>query len=825
MQVFKELVRPPQNTRIIASAILLLLSGCCTNTSNIGVAQAKIDGEKDVRFGQVELYDIAYFESQLSMLSAQLSPSAMINQSALSGAAGNIQGGTLSQNQFGLQLINPVSASAASSSNIPSNPATTGSLPPVSPDSFTLLAQQLQTSEQMLNYNMMLKGSKQAQYSSGGKQHDKIVLGIPISILPTSGDKNKILQVEVEYYPPKLGESHTTSDDQPSTVINLMPAEHSYNSIAVSSTATNIGLGTLIGTVSLGLNNTNSNAKQFLIAQQDTLSYQEGNINGNSSNCKNESGTTGSIAPHFDNGVKFGWQFRPVLGQDYVRPGLRTMFAQLSVPNIPDSNRSVVRISDGGTVCIKSTWIPFYNPSNSSETNAILAKATPAEGSNIQLEEKSVIGDIFNKPQIESYKINELGNGNILVTLYGGYLSGCKIRVGSTILDTTSPGFMATNGVIKFSTTLSALAAGPINIISSNGSEFEIYRSYISIKVGTLDEPHVENCSSKEISTIKIVHVDLLPSANDRGIIRVEASGDTTTYCELPLVLSIAGGIYGPVGEQLKRQANGNTTYYEVSVANADLKANPVLKLQRLMGNPYFDSLPVTILVPETLTVGSKPKPEHAYTITGAAFSSDKAQEKKASSCQFNLKKGGQYINHLEVITNSKNGCDQLTINNYPLSSECCDIAENFTVRVPDANNTTSSSVDPLKAVVTPAGSKTIPNFSMDRAVVTAYENHGTATLGISISKLKDASVTLTLSGADILSATDGASNKLTVSGHKVTITTNSDVTFQISNWAKANGTGAITGKVIITAEGKGSNGNSTGKLQFSDPFTIITTK
>ena len=60
------------------------------------------------------------------------------------------------------------------------------------------------------------------------------------------------------------------------------------------------------------------------------------------------------INEDLSNAVVFGWQFRPVLGADYVKGGMRQVFAQLSLP---------VSVSEAfvPTVFVQTRW-RAYDP-------------------------------------------------------------------------------------------------------------------------------------------------------------------------------------------------------------------------------------------------------------------------------------------------------------------------------------------------------------------------------------------------------------------------------------------------------------------------------
>src|SRR5262249_10333032 len=118
------------------------------------------------------------------------------------------------------------------------------------------------------------------------------------------------------------------------TIINILPIQRTYNTLGVSSHASSFGLGAVVGTVSAGISGGSSKQTQYLIAQQDTVALQgHGPVS-----CTDEliDLAARSSKQHCilgTRGIRFKWQFRPVLGEPYVRAGIRRTFVQLAIPN------------------------------------------------------------------------------------------------------------------------------------------------------------------------------------------------------------------------------------------------------------------------------------------------------------------------------------------------------------------------------------------------------------------------------------------------------------------------------------------------------------
>jgi hypothetical protein len=107
------------------------------------------------------------------------------------------------------------------------------------------------------------------------------------------------------------------------------------------------------------------------------------------------------------------------------------------------------------------------------------------------------------------------------------------------------------------------------------------------------------------------------------------------------------------------------------------------------------------------------------------------------------------------------------------------------------------------------------PNFTLAQAVtlIVLSKANSNGSAKALLSKLTDDSATLTVAGADLVSASDGSGAALTVVNGAVTVTKDTAVTFNLTNLH----TGAV---VTVTAEGKKA-GTSTGKKALT--YTVVT--
>ena len=168
---------------------------------------------------------------------------------------------------------------------------------------------------------------------------DQVTLGFGVNITPPRQYKKAAAEVRVYIVPP-------TGQD-PVSVANLLPAEKTYNVARVTSHQDSFGAGVALSPISLGVSTGRSKDRLYLARDTDTVAvlYKSDSVNYSyvpssyrfedkvSGITDHRSDSCPDADPQFsENTVLLGWQFRPVLGEPYVRPGIRQVFAQLALP-------------------------------------------------------------------------------------------------------------------------------------------------------------------------------------------------------------------------------------------------------------------------------------------------------------------------------------------------------------------------------------------------------------------------------------------------------------------------------------------------------------
>ncbi len=181
------------------------------------------------------------------------------------------------------------------------------------------LSDQINLTYQIFNVRMLLERSLSDRLYNNGTRR-QAVLGFNVSIDPAYAERDAAAIVEV------------TIDDKDTELVGMMPQEKTYNSAALNTHQNAFG-GTATArlvTVSLGIQR--QSQVFYLFRDNDTLSFQR----------KAE-----------DSKLRFGWQFRPVLGRKSVSPGMRQMFAIVSLPADDDpGNRTAFDLK----VHVRTYW-------------------------------------------------------------------------------------------------------------------------------------------------------------------------------------------------------------------------------------------------------------------------------------------------------------------------------------------------------------------------------------------------------------------------------------------------------------------------------------
>jgi hypothetical protein len=490
--------------------------------------------EEPIKVGQPEIYENADLQSRLDQLKGQLAALNGTDQASITSAIPNVQGVTSTQSGVNIQILGP------GSPTLPPAPAAIAAAtgPSVGPASRGVLDQQYQLSSQIIGYGLLLTGSDFARYTTNGAAKDRIVIGFPITINAGKAHRDQAAEVKVTYYPPNAGQfydpkkfstvnprNHDTQavcsskwfspgdpnaeiacqeQEQSPTIINILPSETTYNTVGISSKSATLGLGTVIGTVNAGITGGRGQQTQYFVAAQDTVAMQEsGPIACKPDAPRSEEGVQ-CVAN--SRGVAFKWQFRPVLGEHAVRSAGRWLYVQLAIPyaHRPYPNY-------GGVVEIRTSWVPF-------DASLGLMKGPGAEEKKTA---RAVFGHPFMGPIVSKVNVKDLGGGSVLVIVTGKYLIGATVRVGSTVLNASSPGFLTSYNSMQFTTTAQALAQSGAVITASSGVDTPLVATSLC-KAADLFGECYRSPDDFINDRLKVKHITIDPVSDSTSQVRIE---------------------------------------------------------------------------------------------------------------------------------------------------------------------------------------------------------------------------------------------------------------------------------------------------------------
>ena len=120
--------------------------------------------------------------------------------------------------------------------------------------------------------------------------------------------------------PMKLTIRPQDGDTKRPSLVALLPEEKTYNAVAHSSKSGDFGGAALAGVFSLGFASKWKSENLYLYQDSDTLAF--------------ERPADSPDSPE----LRFGWQFRPVLGRKFVDPGRRHLFAVLALDELEQTD-------------------------------------------------------------------------------------------------------------------------------------------------------------------------------------------------------------------------------------------------------------------------------------------------------------------------------------------------------------------------------------------------------------------------------------------------------------------------------------------------------
>lgn len=347
-------------------------------------------------------------------------------------------------------------------------PAFSGFTPTYGENPSDLLSDQVNLTYQIFNLRMLLERSLSDRVLSGDQARPRrqAVLGFNVTIDPPRRAEDAVAVVEVTLELPP----GTTSTGDGLSLVSLMPQEKTYNAAALSTKSNSFGGAAVVKLFQVGYSERRRGQVFYLYRDNDTVSYER--MNG---------GRT--------NQVVFGWMFRPVLGRNSVSPGLRQLFAIVSLPSDDAQNSA---LSQKLNARVRTYWKKYDRDTMTSfvedEANraarfkyALSLNLTKPEIFSSRYLNSATYNDIEVKsthkyqdslvPQVEAVRWVPVGPKSALISITGNnFFSGTQVTMGDKMYASTSDGLIIkSNQTIDITTTLDALASGPGAVIGRYG--------------------------------------------------------------------------------------------------------------------------------------------------------------------------------------------------------------------------------------------------------------------------------------------------------------------------------------------------------------------
>jgi len=531
-----------------------------------------------VQVGQPKVYDDSLLQQMLNAAQARLMSLQLLDQSGIASRLGSITGASQTISSFGLSLQGPplpqvaTTNNGATDSTVTTNQAaTTASATPSStntntvqntanppitnvtttapsvsapsvaapapsttlPTSFSvsasdILNEQMQLTYEIANLRLLLEGSLNDRIIGGTKiVKPRVTLGFPVTLLPDKRHKNAVAVVEVEVE--KTGEDLNTNE--PPVILALLPREKTYNVASITDKSVSIGAGVVTQVTSVAGSFLHGTKTYYVVQDQDALAL--------------------TYQPSDKKHIGFLWEFRPVLGAEYVRSGLKQTFVQLAFP-APWSTACF------GKIHVRTYWRSY-------DRRHSLPTAILRDSLTLYSEEWPILNySLDQHPKtFDMTSLEDLGNGQMLVTVKGRFLGGTYVRVGSNILRDGSPGFTSEYQQIRFVSPLTDLATKQVSLVARDGNETAL----------VFDKSQFGASNALAVSGHTVTPVD---DTNSR--ITVQFKSLLPEKQQPTLVFLIGGKVFGYTDAPIRR--NGNEL--SVVLPTALLVANPDVTIKAL---------------------------------------------------------------------------------------------------------------------------------------------------------------------------------------------------------------------------------------------------
>jgi len=496
--------RNAQRTSVLP--LLLLVASCCQPgatgygpwTPDKGFSeelQRQQYGGNGIEVGDPKIYDDTSLRLMLDAAKNRLATINSFNEGALTTRLGAINGSRIDQSQLGIQVtggtplpgtstvangptsqtttntnppgFTPVSPTQTVVTTQPSQAVTTTVAPTAAPAAPTVpaglaftppsglsgsaldvLNEEMQLNGQITGLELLLEGALSDRFIIN--QHfvkPRATIGFPITLTPQPRYRNAVAVVEVE-----VTEEHTLAPEPPAVTV-ILPQEKTYNVAAITDKMTSIGAGVVVGALGASGSFAWGRKTYYVVQDQDTVAIQWPSIHLEE---KGEVGKQGEQGEQHANTARFAWEFRPVLGREFVQGGMKQTFVQLAFPKLTSSTPDCF-----GKIKVRTYWRHF-DPKTGISGEVIQGSILAREAVSVPRYDLT--------PAVDDVAYQDLGDGTVRVKVISrdSFLSGTYVQLGPARYD-TGAGLLADDTGLSFVAPAAALARWTGKVVSRNG--------------------------------------------------------------------------------------------------------------------------------------------------------------------------------------------------------------------------------------------------------------------------------------------------------------------------------------------------------------------
>jgi hypothetical protein len=434
--------------------------------------------ENGIGVGRPKVFDNRSLTIMLQQLNDQLRTVQVVDQTKLAASLGLMQGFQSRDTAQSLSVATPFTTTKQTfdAKNNPTGtekdttPGGSGAAPALpdlqaDPSGFApqyginsedLLADQVNLSYRIFNLRMLLERSLTDRLwpaSDGTHAAPRLqaIIGFNVSVTPPKFAKGKAAVVEITIIPRNYGTG-------PVSLVAMMPLEKTYNSAALSKSATAFGGSAVAKIVTIGYSYRRRGEKLYLFRDADTIAFERTNAHATESS--QASGEV-NLEPR---AITCGWEFRPVLGRESVSPGERQMFAVVAFPAGDPSALNLVahpRVGFPFDVKVRTYWKKYYRDKLTTklEVTALDSKDFPGGRAPYTSESQYDLA-----PKINHVRWAATGPDTAVVTVDGeNFFPGTSVVLGNQTYSTPSDGLiLKSDQSFQLNTTIAAIASGEV---------------------------------------------------------------------------------------------------------------------------------------------------------------------------------------------------------------------------------------------------------------------------------------------------------------------------------------------------------------------------